>query len=205
LALALQDAAMDVEPGPDPLAVLLAWYAEARERGNLEPDALTVATATADGRPSARVMLFKGIEAGELQLVTNYGSRKAAEIEQNPWVALVFFWPVLMRQVRVEGSAHRAPAADSDAYFRSRPRASQLGAWASAQSSVVASRAELERRYAEVEQRFLGRDVPRPEGWGIYRVLPSRVELWISAPNRFHDRFRYSRADAGWTVERLCP
>ena len=140
-----------------------------------------------------------------MQFVTHYASRKGREIEQNPHVALVFFWPELMRQVRVEGRASRASAADSDAYFRSRPRESQLGAWASLQSEVVASRAVLEQRFAEAEARFRGRDVDRPPGWGLYQVDAHSVELWISAPHRLHDRFRYDREGEQWTLERLNP
>jgi pyridoxamine 5'-phosphate oxidase len=149
--------------------------------------------------------LFKGLEQDELKFVTHYGSRKGRELELNPEVALVFFWPELLRQVRIEGRATRAPAVESDAYFRTRPRESQLGAWASEQSESIASRARLERRFADAEDRFRGRDVERPPGWGVYRVAPRMVELWIARPRRLHDRFRYTRAGAGWTVDRLGP
>jgi len=192
-------------PGSDPLALLVSWHQEALKIGAREPDAMTLATATRDGRPSARVVLFKGLSAGRLQFVTHYSSRKGREIEANPQVALVFFWPELMRQVRIEGRAARASAAESDAYFRSRPRESQLGAWASAQSAVVASRAALLQRFAEAEARFAGREVDRPPEWGLYQVEAERVELWLSAPHRLHDRFAYSRDGAAWQLERLCP
>jgi pyridoxamine 5'-phosphate oxidase len=192
-------------PGPDPLALLASWHQEALKIGAREPDAMTLATATRDGRPSARVVLFKGLSAGRLSFVTHYASRKGREIEANPEVALVFFWPELMRQVRIEGRASRAPEAESDAYFRSRPRESQLGAWASSQSEVAASREVLEQRFAEAEQRFLGRDVDRPSGWGLYRVEARSVELWLSAPHRLHDRFYYEREGAAWTLTRLYP
>ncbi len=197
--------AMDAEPGPDPLAVLLDWYREARERGNPEPDAMTLATVSAEGRPAARVMLFKGVHDGEIQFVSHYGGRKGREIAANPAVALVFFWSTLMRQVRVEGDARHAPSADSDAYFRTRSRESQLGAWASSQSEIMPSKEEFERRYAEAELRYRGRDVERPPGWGLFRVRPEVVELWISGPHRLHDRFRYRRAGSGWHSDRLYP
>jgi pyridoxamine 5'-phosphate oxidase len=189
----------------DPLSTFLAWHREAKEKGSPDPDAMTLATATKSGRPSARVVLFKGIDGGDLEFVTNYGSRKAAEIDENPEVALVFYWPELARQVRFEGAARRASAAESDAYFRSRPRRSQLAAWASQQSQVVASRAELEQRFAEVERRFQDLDVERPPGWGLYRVALRTIELWISGPDRMHDRFVYTASGAGWQSQRLCP
>jgi pyridoxamine 5'-phosphate oxidase len=192
-------------PGSDPLALLVTWHQEALKIGAREPDAMTLATATRDGRPSARVVLFKGLAAGRLQFVTHYGSRKGREIEANPEVALVFFWPELMRQVRIEGRASRAAEGESDAYFRSRPRESQLGAWASSQSEVVPSRAVLEQRFAEAEARFLGRDVDRPPGWGLYQVEARSVELWLSAPHRLHDRFQYEREGEVWTLARLYP
>ncbi len=192
-------------PGSDPLALLVSWHQEALKVGAREPDAMTLATATRDGRPSARVVLFKGLSAGRLQFVTHYTSRKGREIEENPEVALVFFWPELMRQVRIEGRASRAAAAESDAYFRSRPRESQLGAWASSQSEVVSSREVLEQRFAQAEARFLGRDVDRPPSWGVYQVEARSVELWLSAPYRLHDRFCYERAGSAWTLTRLYP
>lgn len=189
----------------EPLQTFLAWHREAKDRKVSDPDAMVLATSTPGGRPSARVVLFKGLEGNDLSFVTNYGSRKAAEMDENPEVALVFYWPELLRQVRFEGRAARAAAAESDEYFRSRPRRSQLAAWASEQSREVSSRAELERRFAEVERRFQERDVERPEGWGIYRVTLQSVELWISGPDRMHDRFLYVAAPGGWQGRRLCP
>ena len=189
----------------DPLPTFLAWHREAKEKGAPDPDAMTLATATQSGRPAARIVLFKGLDAFDLEFVTNYGSRTASEIDENPQVALVFYWPELARQVRFEGEARRATAAESDAYFRSRPRRSQLAAWASQQSQVVGSRAELEQRFAEVEQRFRDRDVERPAGWGLYRVALLTVELWISGADRMHDRFLYTRTAGGWASQRLCP
>lgn len=196
---------MQEAPGSDPLALLASWHQEATNCGAREPNAMTLATATRDGRPSVRVVLYKGLAGGRVQFVTHYQSRKGREIEQNPAVALVFFWPELMRQVRIEGRASRAPAAESDAYFRSRPRESQLGAWASSQSEVVASRAAMMQRFAEAEARFAGRDVERPPEWGLYQVEAEHVELWLSAPHRLHDRFSYTREGAAWELVRLYP
>ena len=189
---------------PDPLLTLTRWHSEARARGAVEPDAMTLATAS-DGRPAARIVLFKGLSAGKIQFVTNYESRKGREIEANPQVALVFFWVETMKQVRVEGRAERASADESDRYFASRPRESQLGAWASDQSRVAVSREELEERFAATHARFEGKVVERPAHWGIYSVIPDVVELWSSRPHRLHDRLRYQRHGASWSVDRLFP
>jgi pyridoxamine 5'-phosphate oxidase len=192
-------------PGPDPLAVFLDWHQEAVARGAPMPDAFALATATSDGRPSVRTVLFKGVEAGALQLVTNYQSRKGTELAQNPHAALVFHWAVLERQVRMEGLVERASTAQSDAYFASRDRDSQLGAWASPQSRPVASRAELMAAFEQVRERFAGRAVERPPHWGVLRFVPSRVELWLGGAHRLHDRFAYQREGPGWRCERLAP
>lgn len=196
---------MQDAPAADPLATLVSWHAEAAQAGARDPDAMTLATATAEGRPSARIVLFKGLAGGKIQFVTHYTSRKGREIEHNPEVALVFYWPELGRQIRVEGRAAPATAVESDRYFQSRPRASQLSAWASTQSEPVASRALLEQRFAQAEARFQGRDVERPSGWGLYQVEPRTIELWISGADRMHDRFSYTREGAGWAIARLCP
>jgi pyridoxamine 5'-phosphate oxidase len=166
---------------------------------------MTLATATPDGLPSARVVLFKGIEAGELRFVTHGESRKGRELERNPEVALVFFWPEIMRQVRIEGRAVPARAAESDAYFRTRPREHQLASWASEQSSVVPSHAWLDQRFADAEARFRDREVERPPGWGVYRVAPRVIEFWSGRAARLHDRFRYTWTGSGGVVERLGP
>ncbi|HET9954053.1 MAG TPA: pyridoxamine 5'-phosphate oxidase [Polyangiaceae bacterium] len=196
---------MELEALSDPLAALLAWHREALEKNLPEPDACTLATATLSGKPSARIVLFKGIVNGDVQFVTNYASRKGREIAENPAVALVFYWHALLRQVRVEGEASFATAEESDAYFRTRPRESQLGAWASLQSQPVASRAELERRLREVEQRFEGKEVERPEHWGIYRIRVETVELWVAGAHRLHDRCLFTRTAEGWRPARLFP
>jgi len=189
---------------PDPLLTLARWHAEARARGAVEPDAMTLATVSS-GRPSARIVLYKGISSGKIQFVTNYQSRKGREIDANPQVALVFFWVETMKQVRVEGRAARGSVEESDRYFASRARESQLGAWASDQSRVAVSREELEARFAETVRRFEGRTVERPPHWGIYEVLPELVELWSSRPHRLHDRLRYERRGQSWSVDRLFP
>ena len=199
--------ALDAAPGPDPLSVLNAWYDEAVGRGDPMPDAMTLATATADGRPSARIVLYKGLQRGAVLFVTNYGSRKARELAQNPRAALVMHFPLMERQVRIEGKVEKATAAESEAYFRSRPRGSQLGAWASPQSRAIASRAELDAIAQGVEQRFAGQDVALPDFWGGYLVFPETVELWLGRKDRLHDRFLYTReSDAEpWTITRLAP
>lgn len=194
-------------PGPDPLEVLNTWHAQAVERGDPTPDAMTLATATLDGRPSARIVLYKGIVRGAVFFVTNYRSRKARELEQNPRAALVLHFAAFERQVRVEGRVERASEAESEAYFRSRPRGSQLGAWASPQSQPIGSRRELEALTSAVEEQFRGEAVARPEFWGGYLVEPESVELWLGRPDRLHDRFLYRRDAEGapWTIERLAP
>jgi pyridoxamine 5'-phosphate oxidase len=191
--------------GPDPLAIFRAWYAEAVEKKLPAPDALALATATADGKPSVRMVLYKGFEAERLCLVTNYESRKARELAENPWAALAFYWPGLDRQVRLEGRVERAPAALSDRYFAGRDRESQLGAWASLQSHPVASRAELEGALARERSRWEGRPVERPPHWGMLLLEPLRVEFWLSGPHRLHDRFAYEATATGWTITRLAP
>lgn len=197
--------AASAAPGPDPLVVLNTWYEEARLSRAPLPDAMTLATATGDGRPSARIVLFKGILRGGIFFVTNYGSRKAQELDANPRAALVMHFAAAERQVRVEGRVERSSEAESEAYFASRPRGSQLGAWASPQSQPIASRAELEQRTRELEARFADAPVPRPRDWGGYLVLPERIELWLGRPDRLHDRFVYSRREDGWSVQRLAP
>jgi pyridoxamine 5'-phosphate oxidase len=193
-------------PGPDPLEVLNTWYAEATVKGDALPDAMTLATASSDGKPSARVVLFKGIQRGGILFVTNYQSRKARELEQNPRAALVMHFAARERQVRIEGRVERASAAESNAYFESRPRGSQLGAWASPQSQPIASRAALESLAQQTEARFGEAAVARPEFWGGYLVFPESVELWLGRPDRLHDRFLYRPTPTGtWSIERLAP
>jgi pyridoxamine 5'-phosphate oxidase len=196
-----------VAPGPEPLSVLNAWYVEAVRRGDPMPDAMTLATASADGRPSARIVLYKGLQRGALLFVTNYSSRKARELAENPRAALVMHFPLMERQVRVEGRVEKATVAESEAYFRSRPRGSQLGAWASPQSQPISSRAELDARAQGVEQRFAGGEVALPDFWGGYLVFPETIELWLGRKDRLHDRFLYTLGigATSWTITRLAP
>lgn len=190
---------------PDPLVQLRAWYEAAKEAGVHEPEAMTLATAGADGRPSARMVLMRGLGAEGIDVYTNRESRKAAELEASGRAALVIYWDALHRQIRVEGSVARIAEEESAAYFATRPRGSRIAAWASPQSRPIANRAELERRVAETEERFAGAEVPLPPFWGGYRVTPDLVEFWQAGEFRLHDRFRYVPDDGGWRIERLGP
>lgn len=188
----------------DPIVQLRVWLEEARAAIPL-PEAMTLATVGADGRPSARVVLLRGIDDRGITFFTNRTSRKGGELRSNPHAALVFHWWELGRQVRVEGRVEETPFADSDAYWQSRPRASRIAAWASAQSQPLSGRAELDARVAETEKRFDGADVPLPDFWGGYRVLPDAFELWQHNDDRLHDRIRYVPERDGWRRERLSP
>ncbi len=190
---------------PDPIALVQRWFADAQAAGLEQHDAMTLATATAEGRPSARAVLLKGIDQRGFAFFTNYESRKGRELEANPHAALMLLWIPLQRQVRVGGRVERLSAEESDAYFATRPRGSQLGAWASRQSEPLPDRAELEARWAALDVRHAGDVVPRPPHWGGYRVEPDEIEVWQGRANRLHDRFRYLRSPDGWTHERLQP
>ncbi|MCI4063891.1 pyridoxamine 5'-phosphate oxidase [Micromonospora sp. R77] len=183
------------------------WFADAVARPLPEPNAMIVGTADAAGRPSGRTVLLKGYDAEGFVFFTNYGSRKGTELAVNPWASLVFPWFPMQRQVVVAGRVERVDRAETEAYFASRPRGSQLGAWASDQSRPVAGRAELEERYRRVEERFADRPVlPAPPDWGGLRVRPETVEFWQGRAGRLHDRLRFRRTDAGdWVTERLAP
>jgi pyridoxamine 5'-phosphate oxidase len=189
----------------EPLEQFEHWFAEAKRAGVEVPEAMTLATADGDGVPSARMVLLKGVGEDGFVFYTGYGSRKSEELEQNPRAALVFYWRPLGRQVRVEGSVERVPEAESAAYFATRPRGSQLAAWASQQSRPLESREELERRYAELDREYEDREAPLPPHWGGYRLRPEAIEFWEHRENRLHDRIRYTRAREGWKVERLSP
>jgi pyridoxamine 5'-phosphate oxidase len=189
----------------DPIEHFQEWFREAEQAGVDVPEAMTLATAGADGAPSARMVLLKGADDEGFVFYSGYVSRKAGELEQNPRAALVFYWRPLGKQVRVEGPVERVSESESAAYFATRPRGSQLAAWASHQSQPLESREELERRYAELEREYDGREVPRPPHWGGFRLRPDAIEFWEHRENRLHDRFRYTRAREGWTAELLSP
>jgi pyridoxamine 5'-phosphate oxidase len=199
----------EADAHPDPLAQLERWLAEAVRARAHEPNAMTLATATPDGRPAARVVLLKGVDGRGLSFYTNLESRKAAELSANPRAALVFWWPELERQVRVEGRVERVGDAEADAYYASRPLGSRLGAWASPQSRPLADRAALDARLAEAEARFAGagpEGPPRPPFWGGFRVVPDAFEFWQGRPDRLHDRLAYAPdGRGGWAVTRLAP
>jgi pyridoxamine 5'-phosphate oxidase len=190
----------------DPFGQFDAWMREAIETQLLEPNAMSLATVSAAGTPSVRVVLLKGFDARGFVFYTNYHSNKARDIAANPSVALLFPWLPLERQVSVTGRAERISAAESLKYFLSRPRDSRIGAWASRQSEVITTRSLLEAKFAEMKQKFLNSEVPLPDFWGGYRVTPATFEFWQGRPNRLHDRFRYSRQpDGRWKLDRLMP
>jgi pyridoxamine 5'-phosphate oxidase len=191
---------------PDPLALFRRWFEAAAEAGTAEPEAVALATATPDGRPSVRMVLAKGIDESGFALYTNYGSRKGGELEANPRAALLFHWPTLGRQVRVEGSVERLSREESERYARSRSRDSQVSALASPQSRPVPSREWLEERVTELAREYEGRALPVRDDWGGYRLIPTAWEFWQHRPNRLHDRFRYlPDPGGGWWIERLGP
>lgn len=190
----------------DPFARFREWMAEAEATEPADANAMTVATATPDGRPSARITLLKGVDARGFVFYTNQQSRKAEELAANQRIALLFHWKTLARQIRIEGRVEAVTAAEADAYFASRARISQLGAWASDQSRPLDDRMTLERRLADYEAKYPGEDVPRPPHWSGYRVLPDSFEFWQNMPFRLHDRTIYTRsADGGWVTGKLFP
>lgn len=190
----------------DPIDQFRRWFDEALAADLHEPNAMTLATATPDGKPSARIVLLKGFDGRGFVFYTNYEGRKARELEQNSNCSLTFYWGELERQIRVEGRAVRVPEAESDAYFDSRPRGSRLGAWASEQSRPVESREKLEDRLKGLEEEYEKVEIPRPPFWGGYRVEPEKMEFWQGRENRLHDRLLYSSSGAGeWETQRLQP
>lgn len=199
-------ALLEKDVAADPMQQLDRWLADAGHAGMLEPTAMTLATADAEGRPSARIVLYKGAHEGGLTFYTHYGSRKSAELGARDRAALVFWWDRLERQVRVEGRVQKLSREMSDRYFHQRPRLSQIGAATSRQSQTVASREELERRLVENERRLEGREVPLPDSWGGYVLSPEYFEFWQGQRGRLHDRLVYRRSAQGdWRIERLEP
>src|ERR1700730_16155278 len=190
----------------NPVELFQRWFNEAIAAGLPLPEAMTLATSTTDGRPSARMVLLKQVDENGFVFFTNYQSPQALDLDSNPQAALVFYWPQLDRQVRVEGTVTRTSPGESDQYFQTRPRESQIGALASPQSEVISSREVLQQRAEELEQTYEGREVERPAHWGGYRLTPERVEFWKSRIGRLHDRILYERvADVSWTIKRLAP
>lgn len=192
-------------PPADPLALFQAWFTDAKREEASDPTAMAVASVAADGAPSIRMLLLKGADADGFVFFTNFGSRKAGEFDRSGRAALCFHWKVLRRQVRIEGSVAKASPAESDAYFASRPRGSQIAAWASEQSRPLRDRRELEVRVAELERRYGGGPVPRPPFWGGYRLTPRAIEFWQERPSRLHDRLAYELDRGVWTHRLLNP
>jgi len=190
---------------PDPIVQFHEWFENAVEADLHEPNAMILATATTDGKPSARTVLLKGYDDRGFVFYTNYEGRKAGELEVNPTCALLFYWGELERQIRIEGRASRLSSEESDAYFAGRPRGSRLGAWASEQSHPVEDRSILEERVRALEVEYEGREIPRPPFWGGYRVEPDTIEFWQGRENRLHDRIVYHRSGRGWKIVRLQP
>jgi pyridoxamine 5'-phosphate oxidase len=190
---------------PDPIRQFERWFADAVSARVPEPNAMTLSTATRDGVPSARIVLLKGVDADGFVFYTDYRSRKGAELAENPLAALTFLWKEIERQVRITGAVARVSTQESEAYFRTRPPGSRLGAWASHQSSVIANREQLDARLREVTERFADGEVPLPPHWGGFRISPDEIEFWQGRPDRLHDRLLYRRGERGWEISRLSP
>ncbi|SVA96578.1 uncharacterized protein METZ01_LOCUS149432 [marine metagenome] len=189
----------------DPIELFGEWFEEAKKSGILLPESASLATATKEAIPSSRMVLLKQFGTNGFIFYTNYGSRKAREIDENPSVSLLMHWVTLQRQVRFEGEAKRISLTESEAYFHTRSRGSQIGAWASRQSDVLAEPLILQNRFSEIEDRFKKQEIPLPPFWGGYRLVPRRIEFWQGRLNRLHDRLVFTRSGSGWSTERLYP
>lgn len=194
-----------VDVSPNPIEQFQIWFEAALVAGVPEPNAMHVSTVTADGRPDGRIVLIKDVSAAGFVFYTNYQSRKGRDLIERPFAALTFFYPELERQIRIEGRVEKVSADESDAYFNSRPRGSQIGAWVSNQSTLVDSRDVLESRQRELEAQFDGQPIPRPPHWGGFIVIPDALEFWQGRPSRLHDRIRYRKEGQNWLIERLSP
>jgi pyridoxamine 5'-phosphate oxidase len=191
---------------PNPFEQFKIWFDQALAAKLPEPNAMTIATATLDGKPSARMVLLKDYDERGFVFYTNYESHKGRQLVENPWGAIAFWWAELERQVRIEGRIEKVPPAESDAYFHSRPKDSQLGAWASNQSQVIDSGEVLEQRLQQLKEEYENKEVPRPPNWGGFRVIPTEIEFWQGRPSRLHDRLLYQRSEDGsWRIQRLSP
>lgn len=196
---------LETEVDPNPITQFQTWFAQALAADILEPNAMTIATTTKEGIPSARIVLLKGVDERGFVFYTNYESRKGQELVANPYACLVFWWGVLERQVRIEGMVEKVAAAETETYFHSRPVSSQLGAWASDQSRVIPDRAVLEQRLADLTRQYQNQMIPRPPHWGGFRVIPTAIEFWQGRPSRLHDRLLYRLIEGAWNIERLSP
>src|SRR5438552_6715959 len=198
-------ALLESDIDPDPLAQFRRWYDEALRAGLVEPTAMTLATASRGGVPSARMVLLKGYDERGFVFFTNYASAKGRDLKENPQAALLFWWGPLERQIRITGQVERVPDSESDAYFLTRPIGSRLGAIVSNQSSVLKGREELEQQVAQLRDKYMEGKVPRPAHWGGFRVAPRTIEFWQGRPDRLHDRLRYAKQNGSWIIERLSP
>lgn len=196
---------LETNVDPNPLKQFQTWFDQAQSANILEPNAMTLATASKEGIPAARIVLLKGVDDRGFTFYTNYESRKGQELAANPQAVLVFWWEPLERQVRIEGSVEKVSAQETEEYFHSRPRGSQLGALASPQSQVITSREVLENRLEDFTRAYQDQEIPRPDHWGGYRVVPHTIEFWQGRPNRLHDRLRYCLEQNQWMIERLAP